>query len=777
MSKESDKMNDIQQIQKQLNQWKLELDSDETISNEGLLLEWIKEGEGSLALANPAIYSNLLSTFALHLRHKKFRLALVKFWMDMALSFNPSNQDATMFLNQYQWMEKKDFIQNLNFPPIRETDNRTTKSKIAKQFIDTCGSFLSDLESFKEKMVVQSNDLRSRNILELLGDMEEAVSHLLHVSKLYDESITGVFHNSAYLTEIHRSLTIIDQLKAKWSELFQEEYRADEKRQALDELNHMIGLESVKARVHQFYRFLKYQKKRKVLGLQSTDVLSLNMILTGNPGTGKTTLARLLAKIYYELGVLPREEVVETNRSQLVGSFVGQTEENVRNIVEKALGGVLFIDEAYSLKRDDASGSDYGQTAIDTLVSLMTSNEFGGKFAVILAGYPEEMRSFLHANPGLRSRFPVSNIIELPNYSNEELVEIGVKIAHDNDYFLTDSAKKALSYKIDQERVDQTFGNARAVKNIILESIFRKGASFINESEHKSSYSILDREDIIGKLDRHLQISPKERLHQLVGLDSIKKEVESLVSFVEVQQERNKQGLPTVPLQLHSVFTGNPGTGKTTVAKIFAELLKECGLLKRGHLVTVGRADLTAGYVGQTALKTKKKIREALGGVLFIDEAYSLFRESPGDFGKEAIDTIVEEMTKHHENLVIILAGYPNEMERLLSSNPGLKSRFKKFFYFPDYQPKELITIMKNIAHQYEYILEDPCFPELLKRLEEVRPNGNGRLAENLIYTAIEQQAVRLSKQQKISNEIELKTITLTDVLEAWEQLRSGESI
>src|SRR5690625_2409384 len=209
-----------------------------------------------------------------------------------------------------------------------------------------------------------------------------------------------------------------------------------------------------------------------------------------------------------------------------------------------------------------------------------------------------------------------------------------------------------------------------------------------------------------------------EQFNQLIGVDNIKNEVKKLVSFVKIQQTRREQGYPTVPIQLHAVFSGNPGTGKTTVAKIYSKLLKECGLLKRGHLVVASRSDLVAGYVGQTAIKTRNKIREALGGVLFIDEAYALNRGQK-DFGKEAIDTIVDEMTKHNENLVIILAGYQREMESFIASNPGLESRFKKYFHFNDYTADELLEMTKFYVKQYQYQLTDDALHYVKKRSEE----------------------------------------------------------
>jgi SpoVK/Ycf46/Vps4 family AAA+-type ATPase len=267
-------------------------------------------------------------------------------------------------------------------------------------------------------------------------------------------------------------------------------------------------------------------------------------------------------------------------------------------------------------------------------------------------------------------------------------------------------------------------------------------------------------------------ISPYDKLGRLIGLESLKDEIQSLISFVKMQQYRRKQQLPTVPIQLHAVFTGNPGTGKTTVAQIYAELLRDCGILKRGHLIVASRADFVAGYVGQTAGKTKKKIREALGGVLFIDEAYSLLGHSSHDFGKEVIDTLVDEMTKQNENLVVVLAGYPNEMDHLLESNPGLRSRFKKFFLFPDYSPEELLAIMEAYAEGFQYQIISEARELLKNTLDTKKFNGNGRFATNLVDEMIQAQALRLMKErlaQELADQVNF--ITPEDVTVALKKI------
>ncbi|MCM3033294.1 AAA family ATPase [Niallia sp. MER 6] len=743
-----------------------------TINNEKAVLSAIQ----SLNEAEkPEIVSRLLTMAAISRLKANEKDSIATAWLKKAKDLDSSNKEANKYLSQNDWKNYEGLLDMLNFPAIRETDNRTAKRKIAEQYINNCRKFLDMIDDENDKLTENSaaasifnNTLavtKYKEIITLLDEVTQKTSQLLQSSEEYEESISGVFHTSIYYDSVKKLIEELNELKAAWLNIFKEEDSSEAKAEttsALEQLQQMIGLEKVKNRVKDFYQFLKYQNSRKKLGFTIQDELSLNMIFTGNPGTGKTTLARLMAKIYYELGVLPSQEVVETDRSQLVGGYMGQTEENVRNVVKQSLGGVLFIDEAYSLNRD-GQGNDYGQTAIDTLVSLMTSSEFGGKFAVILAGYPEEMRQFLDGNHGLSSRFPSSNFIHLPNYSAEELVAIGEKIANDNDYVISEEGKQQLELRLEKEQVDESFGNARAVKNIVLDAIFNKGSQ-AQSNKQFLTYTLLDGNDFAAS-EEEASDNPAEELDSMIGLTKVKDEMKKIISFVKVQQVRRTNSKKNLPIQLHAVFTGNPGTGKTTVAKLYAQFLKDCGILKRGHLVVASRADFIAGFVGQTAIKTKKKIREALGGVLFIDEAYSLLSGSNQDFGKEAIDTLVMEMTKHNENLVVVLAGYPDETKALLESNPGLTSRFKKFIHFEDYNSEELIQIMEGYAAKYDYQLENNAKLALQTKLASFNSNGNGRFATNLVDEAVQMQALRIMEANDDS--LDYSILTEADMLHA----------
>ena len=661
------------------------------------------------------------------------------------------------YLSFYTDLEELDFNQYY----IRETDFDPVKLKKAKAFLHE----IDELQPVTTTEVKPPETQLTKVHDELVHVIDQTKKILNEVIYLLEQRRSG--HDMAIYNEM------IDKLKSlilMFHEYLPTFIKEEHKKDPIEQLDEMIGLLDVKQFIHQYYHYLKYQKKRKEKGFQMIDEQGLNMVITGNPGTGKTTIARLLADIYYQLGLLETNEVIEVNRSQLVGSFMGQTEENTLNYIKKAVGGVLFIDEAYNLKREDQTGNDYGQAVIDTIVSAMTSQEYQGKFALVIAGYPEEMRHFLWSNQGLRSRFPDSNFIELPNFNDEELMIIAEEAALRNDYYFTSEARRRFMSLIEKARVDESFGNARTVNDLVLKVIFHIGASkSIPMQGDWLDHMRISLEDI-EKLDEpNDDKNPNERLDELIGLSEIKEEVKKLSAFVTMQQERKVRGLPSIPVQLHSVFSGNPGTGKTTVAKIFAQILKECGLLKRGHLVIASRSDLVAGYVGQTAIKTRNKIREALGGVLFIDEAYALNRGQK-DFGKEAIDTIVDEMTKHNENLVIILAGYKAEMEEFIASNPGLESRFKKYFHFQDYTAEELLEMTNFYVESYKYELEEEALNYLKKQYDEHSVTGNGRFVVNLINEAAQYQAFRIQMEKTKIDEI--TNLTKKDIELAWKSIR-----
>lgn len=267
-----------------------------------------------------------------------------------------------------------------------------------------------------------------------------------------------------------------------------------------------------------------------------------------------------------------------------------------------------------------------------------------------------------------------------------------------------------------------------------------------------------------------------EEINKLVGLKSVKKLIHELHAFIEIQKMRQKEKLAYEPMVLHMIFKGNPGTGKTTMARLLGQLFKEMGVLNKGHIIEVERADLVGEYIGHTAKRTRDQIKKALGGILFIDEAYSLARGGDKDFGKEAIDCMVKAMEDYKDDIIIILAGYKHEMECFIETNPGLRSRFPIHITFPDYTTKELMDIAKVMLDKRQYRLTDEAKEKmqyLIKtRAQQHRNSGNARMVRNLIERAMRLQAVRLLKMQTVNiNRDDLMTITAEDVINAYDEL------
>ena len=533
----------------------------------------------------------------------------------------------------------------------------------------------------------------------------------------------------------------------------------------MQELQNLIGLSSVKQEIESLRDFISLQKMRKERGLQTSDI-SLHTVFTGNPGTGKTTVARIVASIFHEAGLLPTDNLIEVDRSGLVAEYIGHTAIKTNGVIDSAIGGVLFIDEAYTLAHEN-DPRDFGHEVISTLLKRMEDDR--GKFAVILAGYTDNMDAFMNSNPGLKSRFP--RTIEFPDYTSDELIEIFKSIANKKGYTISDGGLKALSQRIedDVKAKDKKFGNGRYVLNIFEKSIQNQAARLKQSVVNSDAQLMLLTEEDIPKVDAGKNtVNPLDALNSLIGLCSVKDEMRSLRNFISLQKKKKEKGLQTTDISLHTVFTGNPGTGKTTVARIVAAIFHEAGLLPTDNLIEVDRSGLVAEYIGQTAIKTNEVIDKAIGGVLFIDEAYALSQGGGNDFGKEAISTLIKRMEDDRGRFAVILAGYTEDMSDFMNANPGLKSRFPRVINFPDYSVEELEQIFLSMATGQGYELSERGKSALTKCIaEDVKVKdkrfGNGRYVRNLFERAIQLQADRLESVPDPSGE-DLTTLTEKDI-------------
>ena len=548
---------------------------------------------------------------------------------------------------------------------------------------------------------------------------------------------------------------------------------ADEKvptvEEALAELDALVGLDSVKEEVRKLANMAKIVEQRKKAGLKVAPV-SYHCVFTGNPGTGKTTVARIMAKVYRALGILKKGHLVETDRSGLVGQYMGETAVKTGAIIDKALGGVLFIDEAYMLASE--SGKDYGSEAIATLLKRMEDDR--DRLVVIVAGYTSEMRDFINMNPGLKSR--INRYIEFPDYSAGELAEMFRRQAKKNQYTLAadvDAALEKTMAELTRKR-DRQFGNGRFVRNLFEKAIERQASRLAARSDVTAEQlTELTLDDLALKKETIDEKAPKledvlAELDELVGMVPVKEQVKKLVGFAKMAKARKEQGLGAPSMSYHFVFTGNPGTGKTTVARLVGKIFRALGLLEKGHLIETDRSGLVASYVGQTAQKTNKVVDDALDGVLFIDEAYALAQGGDNDFGTEAITTLLKRMEDERDRLVVVLAGYTGDMKRFMEMNPGLQSRFNRTIEFPDYSNQELAAIFRQMAKKNKYVLSKEFDENLVGAMafwtkKRDRHFGNGRFVRNKFEKAVENQALRLSSTDHPTKE-QLVTLELTDV-------------
>jgi len=532
----------------------------------------------------------------------------------------------------------------------------------------------------------------------------------------------------------------------------------------------IIGMESIKNMLRSLCRKVAVDQRRAKFGFQNEQ--NLNMLFLGAAGTGKTSMARVVAKILRHLGILEKGHLVEVCRKDLVAEYSGQSAARTVAKVKEALGGVLFIDEAYSLKHEEGKDS-FGLEVVDTLVSEMENNR--RRLVVIMAGYTKEMADFMRSNSGLESRFPHS--FEFPNYSYSEMAQI----------FRVMAKSRKLQVAVEEDKLVDLIstciprsvagkGNARAVRNL-LDKVLSRQTDRVADSGTSSMSSLLtlvendfptssssgdSREEGTSENGGSSPGSLEEILRQLdeiVGVVEVKQIFRSLRAKVTIAAERRSLGLPADGASsLHMIFQGNPGTGKTTVARLMGKMFKAVQMIHSGHLVEVSRVDLVGQHVGETAPKTRRVVESAMGGVLFVDEAYSLVSDSKDSFGREALDTIMKCMEDMRDELVVVLAGYPKEMQTLLETNPGLRSRFPVTVNFPDYSASELVEIADKMLAARQCQLSEEARKRLVHLCEaQVDLNdpmsGNARFVRNLLEIACMRQAERLLKLPKRTRE------------------------
>ncbi|MCR5054922.1 MAG: Hsp70 family protein [Lachnospiraceae bacterium] len=524
----------------------------------------------------------------------------------------------------------------------------------------------------------------------------------------------------------------------------------------LNEMDALIGLASVKEQVRKRIYSIEADRRAKEAGaLRTGGTGTQHMLFTGNPGTGKTTIARIMGRIYKSLGILQNgDKVVECTRGNLVGMYQGHSAKNVQDKFKEAEGGILFIDEAYSLCIDERDS--FGRETVDEIVAQMENHR--DDVIVICAGYKKEMEEFLKANSGLKSRF--RHEIEFEDYSVDEMCEIFEQFCTSSSMNLEVAAKDYLRSYIETQAKVPNFGNARGVRNLYDDVREVQNERLLKERSAgrnltAKDYDTITSEDIEATAGKRLEGEKTlddllNEVNSLTGLSAAKQKVQEMVDAILVREKMKERGIETDDENgtLHLIFKGNAGTGKTTIARLLGQIYTKLGVLQKNVFVETGRADLVGHYMGETAKKVTEKIEEADGGILFIDEAYTLMNGDNDEFGREAIQTLVAELENRRKSLMCIVAGYGKDMDEFLSVNQGLASRLSNEIIFEDYNDEELVEIFSSMCEDKGLKVAVPT-EKIKEIIGIVKANkkdfGNARGVRNVLDNCIRRKDSRIA--------------------------------
>jgi SpoVK/Ycf46/Vps4 family AAA+-type ATPase len=524
----------------------------------------------------------------------------------------------------------------------------------------------------------------------------------------------------------------------------------DEKKIERDSL---IGQHSAMNALNQVVSLAKLNRERLNRGLTPLEV-NLHCVFAGSPGTGKTTFARFFAQEIKELGLLKSGHLIEVSRAELIAEFTGQTAKKTADVVQKAKGGILFIDEAYSLK--NSKDDSFGQECIDTLVKMI--EDLRNEMIVILAGYTEEIRTFLHHNTGLKSRIP--NFINFADYNDEELGKIFDSMLKKISLNIAPENRNYVLRLVSQRRKGRSFGNAREIRNIIESALAQQAVRLSKTDLSKLSHSQLTElvySDFTSEADddqkmppHEIKVSAIDKIQRLKGIVEVKKEFMATVDYLKVRQLKNAKSSQASP-SLHLLMSGNPGTGRTTTARLIGEYYAELGLLAQGQVIEADRSNLVAGFTGQTAIKTRDKVLEALGGILLISDTQALIKDSNAqdDFGQEAMSSLIKSMQEFKDKLCVIFVGSTDEISLLLKQYPNLND-MSKTLRFSDLSKTELLEIAKENAELSGYRLTDAAVNRFSTLIDEEQKESsqfsNAKFILRVLENSFKHQAQRILK-------------------------------
>lgn len=533
---------------------------------------------------------------------------------------------------------------------------------------------------------------------------------------------------------------------------------------AWKELNSMVGLEKVKQSIRNLFELVK---TNAALEEQEKPVraITLNRLFLGNPGTGKTTVAALYASILAELGLLSKGEVVLKTASDFIGAYIGHSEENTRKILENSVGCVLVIDEAYSLYTDNGFGnsSDSFKVGVINTIVEKVQNVPGEDRCVIMLGYKEDMQRMLrNSNPGLARRFQMEDAFEFEDYTNEQLrLILKQKLQKAGLTADIDTQISAVDVLAKQRNLPN-FGNGGAVANLLSRAIIR-----MQEREQKlppsQRTSKLIESDFVEKESND---TDKTLFGDLIGCDEIVQTLKEYEATILTAKEKGRDAIAEGILELNFRFVGAPGTGKTTVASRMGKMFHKLGVLSYPEVIAKSASDFQTGYVGQAGKVTRKIMEQALGRVLFIDEAYRLNPRVGGSFMQEALDELVQLLTepRFKGKLVVILAGYEADMNKLMSVNEGLRSRFSKVLKFKNLSAKDSTMLLRKELDKLELTLSPEAsqiLPSLVQILTERPGFSNGRDINTWGSRIFRQYALRKQRTSTNNNNVipeDLKT-------------------